>query len=675
LAPAIDQLFSATEGAVHAKLSEIRVVRFSGCEFTDTRGLSSTGLEYRAKGIESYHSSFNVSNESLFQGLEFGIDATQGLGSPVRFEVTDNCSFDNNLIGINCTGINNIKVTENDFNIGAYPDLQGAAAFHIGMAIENSTGYTVEGNTFLKDNAGGDKTIGIRVYDEDGTESNLVNGNTFDLLNVANQAEGKNTSVLAGLQYFCNTNLGHNTYDFFVSGQGIWPLQGNGLGAENEFSLNSTPDDFSDYNNESNTGITYFCLNEQGKVPVDYFNIEPVLVLQENTCPGDEVGGGSPPVPDPKNDKALLMQGFFNASAGLDSKRTQWITTIDGGDTGGLLGRIAQAAAADSSDLYQLLLSRSPWLSEAALEATIGRHDILSGQKLYGILTANPDGTRDPDIKALVESELSSQLSASIFNNIGGTTARTALLGEIGSYSLERSRYAHALVQQIMDDTIGQEADTLLAWLAQKESRWGDYAAAEMYLEMGDTVSVANLLDAAPGKYGLENQDLLEHEYFEQLLALWQANAANGMNGLDANAQAILKNIANTSTGIAGMKARAILNFAYGGRYFSEPALPGTTPPQWLFRPKLSLSTAATLAAFPNPARDAVTFTFEMPEEVGDAHISVANMGGANVAQIALSGKKGKVNWETSGMADGVYLCNLHFNGQKSATVKVVVMK
>lgn len=654
----------------HAMLLGVRDVNFTGCTFTNVNTPSS----YSTAAISSLSSGFYVNNSS-FDGFVNAVGAYGWFfGPPTRFTVY-NSSFANNKTGIFCLGVNNFTILANQFEIGGAPfNTPGEHA--VGIMMDNCTGYKIEKNTFT-----GVASSAMRfgtLTQNSGSEANNIDGNYFDYLDVANQAQGNNRGDFSGLQYWCNVNRGNNLRDFFVagSGNGIWISQGNGLATRDTFSHHGVLFD-SDFRNEVGF-IDFYHRNIAFEILQYHSGINPFQVNNFNDCPQDGYYDENDKLTT--NEKAVARQAYMDAKTGYQSEKADWLGLIDGGDTNGLLDDIANATINDETTLSSSLLSISPYLSSAVLEAVIGRDDIFTDESISSILTANPDELRNSALRDLISSEFSKGMRDTILSFTGTTTSRTTQENLIAGYRTDMHRNANLLIRDLLGDTLGYETDTLLMWLQNKGSLEASYEMASAYLTIGDMTEAYQLFDDIPQLYELTEEQQIEHDLYRALAEFHVALQQGGtlLWELDSMQLAYLTGLVESSTGPAGASAKGVLNVLYGGNYLVFPEMPGGVS-EFLVMPQaegfISVANTQSIKAYPNPARNNVTFSWHLPEEQEEAVIIVADLNGREVEKIKVSGRKGNIGWRTDNTEAGVYFYKIGSQSGYSEIAKLVLIK
>ncbi len=243
-----DNLFAANDVTFknHVSMWHVRGVKFNGCTFRNETGSHSgkaiytIGAGFTARRVcpmptiepcvcNNYGT--DTVRRCLFVGFDTAVHATNTEGS---YLVTlDNCDFADNYIGVELAAADNARVSFCDF------DLSGSTPLH-GLYLKNSTGYTVESNSFHSEPCGNSPSAtGIRVV-HSGTAENVIRKNVFRNLMTGCLAQDTNATPgfvkpQYGLQFQCNDFL-DCAYDIAVDNGRIRNPQGSAsAGADNDF--------------------------------------------------------------------------------------------------------------------------------------------------------------------------------------------------------------------------------------------------------------------------------------------------------------------------------------------------------------------------------------------------------------------------------------------------------
>jgi len=82
-----------------------------------------------------------------------------------------------------------------------------------------------------------------------------------------------------------------------------------------------------------------------------------------------------------------------------------------------------------------------------------------------------------------------------------------------------------------------------------------------------------------------------------------------------------------------------------------------------------------SLSAFPNPASQSTTFTYELSDDLSAvaATLIVRNVLGSTIQQIELQNTTGKITLNTSDLSSGIYFYSMIVNGKPVITKKMIV--
>ena len=278
----------------HVTMWKVRGVKFNGCAFRNETA------NHGGKAIYTEEAGFiarrvcpmptiepcvcnnygtDTVRRCLFVGFDTAVHATNTEGS---YLVTlDNCDFADNYIGVELAAADNARVSFCDF------DMVHTVNGNVGLDMKNSTGYTVEGNSFHRTNTSTLTSIGICV-DNSGTAENVMRLNEFTKIKYGCYAWNCNaetrTRPSPGLQYTCN-DYDSCRYGIFVgNAANIRSIQGSAsVGADNSFYNNiGSGKSISIPANHSN--VKYYYYDSGSHAPVGSSNYTPLQSTNANSC-------------------------------------------------------------------------------------------------------------------------------------------------------------------------------------------------------------------------------------------------------------------------------------------------------------------------------------------------------------------------------------------------------
>lgn len=678
----------------HVTLAGVDGIRFLGCDFSAKRGV--TGIDPWCMGITAYDAGFTVKplctstevwpcpegsyKQSTFTGLCGGIRASSDGSQPRAFTVRE-AVFTNNDRGIRAINTGFPVILMNEFNISrdnTYCD------FNYGIILDNVPGFCVEENSFHPVPGSGGATVGLAVHDSHSV--NNIYRNSFTNLTRACLAFGQNVcsstpGVVLGLTYTCN-DFGNNQRDLMVlqeDGHGdIQPLQGTpGLSAGNTF----RDSDFQIYNDGDNPITYYYNSNNPNESPSTslVYNVYLNGQAKSNLC---LTHYGNGPVDKSAQEKAALASEYLTAYSAYLNLKQLYDSRIDGGSTPAQLSDINAATPADMRELRARLLGLSPYVSKQVLAAAADRNDVFTDPVLFEILAANPDELRSDSLISYLENKehpLPDYMISLLRQIAGGTTARTAMVGQMNKLWHDYSLAAGDIVRSNLNDTVANPTE-LRNWLGNLNDIAADRMAISSYLHEGDSTSAFTLAAMLPELYGLQGEQLEEHAGYMLLLQLYQTLKRTGRTvyELTETETAVVDSIVENGVGVSRIMARSLQEQVTGVMTetcldLEEPELPGGDRSK-AFVDEGSMNKAVGFKASlsPNPATTWAVVDYTLPPTMSKATVVLANTLGVTVMTTELNGTQGQKVLDLRSLPDGVYLYTIRC-GSYMETGKLVV--
>ena len=667
----------------HIDMDEVNGINFTACHFRADRSVE--GVSPYCAGIAAYQSGFSATaycdygngNMAInpcpdeyikgcsFAGFHRGIHVSNS-GDAARTFTVRNASFRDNDCGIYALNTGFATVLSSDFAVGGAPDCS------FGILADNVTGFCIEENSFHPAQPNAGQTFGIAIRDSHG--SNDIYRNHFDGLTCGNVASGTNSTAPAntaqkrrntGLTYTCNTNS-NNQIDFCVPDEGSGPTgiqqqQGSAtLPAGNTFSGSQWH-----FHNSGDLSLIYhYYVNSNEQTPNEGLLHRVTLNSTNNANPCHPHYGNQGPLRS-GSQKAEIEEGFLAAQAAHDGLCRILDSRIDGGSTAAETADINTAAPSDLWRLRAKLLGHSPYLSQDVLIAAADRHNVFPESVLFEILAANPDELKKDTLIRYMEQKahpMPQYMTDLLRQMASGVTARTALLAQMGHYAHERDLAAGDIVRSNLNDTLADHAE-LRAWLGNMESLAADRMAVASFVQQRDFGSALALAASLPELYGLQGDELNDHNDYISLLSLYQTLDGEGRNAhqLTEAETAMVEGIANDGQGTSRAMAEALLQSRSDGRVPASycPTMPeanggrGSTasPDPTLLNKALGFSASLT----PNPANTWAAIDYTLPAGATKATLVLTNTLGVAVMTAELNGNQGQKVLDLRPLAAGVY--------------------
>lgn len=674
------------------KLYDINIVEVSGCSFNNLRATISDDSPLRGSGIWIVNGNLKNTCSSIitpcppteyhpniFTNLYRGIYATSVV--PNRYISIINCRFENNYRGLYLGGISNARVTSNLFKVGAPFTENGG----YGMYLDACTGYWVEDNDFTHDFVGR-KGVGI-VVNNSGTAPNEIYRNRFVNLEMGVSAQGNNRNAVTGigLQILCNDFINTDS-DILVANPdrirsfGIASWQGdNTFMAGNLFNRDSLLE-FNDINNEGEH-ITYYAPlnpkpgNDERAIPQEY-TINTVNVIRvdigdwtyEDGCPWRlESGGGG--------HEEEMKQQMAESGQQADALQETLNAQIDAGDTESLHWDVYMSTSPEAMQVYQELITVSPYLSDTVVSAAIFKEDVLIDAMLRDILVANPHTAKSGKLMDELEQRwtpLPEYMMAQVMQGKSMVSVRESMESTLARHQLDKSIAVSALARNWHNNT-----DSLV-WLWNADnSPASEYKLAFLYLELNQVAQGTAVLNNIPTQFDMSGSQQAEHQKIAAAYDLFASLAQDGKSILEADSLQIatLLEIEAGSNGLAGVYARNAL-LALQALAYDEPIiLPDMMKSRAMaetFSRLLETRLPKNLGIFPIPARDYIVLEYVLDTE-SKGRIEFTDASGRLVHTLTVSGPINRKIIDTRHWIPGWYTATLKTQTKTLESVKFII--
>jgi len=691
----------------HVDLYKVRGIKINGCDFTVPAGPHPDKATYNS-AIECWNAGVkidapctngNVPCNSFdycnFSNFHRGVLANATGSNTYTFSIV-RANFTNNAIGVYVNGVKNESILFNNFYLGLnYGDDCADGSTSYGIYLENSAGFLIEENTFEKATGAPTGTYMGIAANNCPCNQDVIYKNTFTGLSVGNYTYGINRSNAGldgtGLSYQCNLNS-NNAVDFRVTGAHPDQAKIHGhigsttLASGNTFS--STASASWHFRNEGGEDIRYYHFGYASQYPTKIFTIDMNnpdnyflrLPAPQNTCPSHYgTGGGTGDddllVLDPV-EKETVAAGYSLADSSYNDVKGLYDYLKDGGNTTGTKQEIETAQPNQMWQLVADLLAKSPYLSEEVLRTAADQTAVIPEAELFDVLAANPDELRNNSLMDYLEQKenpLPGYMIDLLKQVAQGSSAKTVLIEQMDEFNTQRVQAAQKLLCSALNDTV-VDRPYIRQWLTKLNSPVADEQVAFAYLEEGKTDSAYLVLDAIPGKYGLDGDALTDFNEFAEMFTfqVQLEQAGRTIFDLDSTELALLEYYANNSMGKAGSMARGILEYTSNGHFCHCPG----SQPTWFKQSKPFSKTFADrgikVTVKPNPADTWAAFDYELPLGITEATLSLTDAQGKLIQTIDLKQNKGQWIWDTRLAGSGAYYYRLQAGSQQAAG-KIIV--
>lgn len=709
---------SAPEKCIY--LDAVKGINIQGCTFTNSRPEEEAAMSDRGIGIYSYDADFTVSwycesgypcedpDSSKFINLNYGIKAYDA--TTTRNFKVNHSGFYNNLTGIYLNNIDYADIIFNDF------ELYNVSLFHDpddifgGVYFDGCSLYTIEENNFFNDDENDPqneiRSIGITV-NSSGNDLNMIYRNTFNRLHLGILAQNGNrgSSFSTGLKLKCNSCT-NNEGDFAVTAEtssvsmGISIYQGAYIPGDitapagNLFSHANNSDPYSDFNNTlSRQWIYYFRHNGTSQdpwVPVYYQNITQYGYIDhydfDIVCPTNfSLGGGL------KNSELILMNEQELKSRMIsmenlrDSAANELSLWIDAGNTSELNYEVQSSTPNESLDIYDELITDSPYLSDTVLASSIEKEDVLVNAMIRDIMVANPHGAKKEDLIEALEQRVPpvpEYMMVEIIAGLDSIAQKEQRESEIAWYAQERELAYNKLLKLYLDDeSLISAKDSLASLIVYHGILNSQYFLANRYLEYGDASAAFTLLNALPNQYPMDSEQQSEHQDYLTLFTMINNINQQGLplDSLNNASRQILYQIAANDSKPAIM-AQNILQYIDTVSYPEVYILPISGPITRKYQaenPGLisGFEQGNNFRVFPNPCHNYFILEYYFKIIPRNASYSIIDPLGRIIDEGPVDGQQNQLIRRTNSYSSGLYTIKLIINGKVDKALKLNVIK
>lgn len=384
------------------------------------------------------------------------------------------------------------------------------------------------------------------------------------------------------------------------------------------------------------------------------------------------------PVPIPY-EPIQLNNIIQQKTAQLNTSKLIYSLWVDGGNTQALKNAVELSYPWQAFELYNNLISKSPYLSDEVLIAAIQNEDGLPALMLKLVLLANPQATRSGKVwDALFarNNPLPESWIDEIKQGMEVISPRTELEANISYYTGEYQQYTDILKGYYMADTSEYATDSLIAILSNTGSASDVYELAMLYLNNDRESEAVELMDNLPNTNLLQTD--AETERYNQTLDYFNICKQLKNNGYENLSPEELEWIITTSedeNAIYQGNAIAIrLKYDKDFQYHEPMFYPEEEEMRMAKRKPVS-DKKESLSASPNPANEFTIISYNITDiPLINAVIEFYDVMGRLLSSVNLNSLSGELMINCTFYISGQYLCKLINKGKLISTFKFNVI-
>ncbi|MBP6872815.1 MAG: T9SS type A sorting domain-containing protein [Bacteroidales bacterium] len=676
------------------KLNQVSGITIKGCDFSgnalSTNPDYEESLKYRS-GIYAYGSHFYVEDEcindsvpcneyipSRFSGLNYGVYA---LGITGREAISIRKSeFSKNNTGIYLSAEDYSSIVQNTFDVKSETISLDTKC---GVYLDYCNGFQVEENIFNGDYyyvsmQNPHPCIGI-VINNSGEEYNELYNNRFDSLFIGTLAQNVNRNEKGdfGLQILCN-DYSKGYYDISVTAEdsvanpGIAYNQGSG-GLEKTSPANNTfsysfpvnGDSCSDYKNECENVLYWYLLDTlAANLKPKYYSIPEVNPLfninnnnvyqKDSCCPSSFIFFGENAI----GENRAILSAFDTK---IDSVKSILFNYVDGGDTYSLTNEIQNSTPTEGEQLYELLSSYSPYLSDSAMVSSVEKENVLIPEMLTSILCENPHAAKADKVQNALDDRnelLSEEQRIAIDQGwflAGEKEKKESLLSKYkGIYARSFNNLSRIYKT---DTSIDYAFDSLTMLYTNNPEIQSKYKLALEFTDKGDSTAAYETLESIPVIYSLTDFQQIQYQQYYDLIDITLIVIEETSILPDSLQVATLVSLSNSGIGQIRALARNLLVMA-DELHYSEPyIIPGNGLKSNNIKriPVKQNNPEISFTIYPNPATESVWIEFVSNRAKVKGSIQLIDLTGKVIKHISIKSWQIKYQLSVSTIKSGMY--------------------
>lgn len=680
----------------------VKGVRFTGCTFRNTNGSVSAGSYGRDRGtgiltldaaiiVEDQQNSFTCVSirRGHFYDLSKGIIATN-TPSGIPANVISRQDFERNDRGIMLvTGLGstihhnsfNLDVPSNYYNRqqSTYDPLYRTGI--LGVYTDRSSGFRVEENTFSLSSKIPGQVVAGAVIDNTNTGSGIFRLNTMSGLNQGLQLQRNNANLTVSCNMFQNNWAAMQLNIMSITGKTPYFGECDPVNAtkRNDY-VNRFVSNSADVSNYTAPVKTYVIKNLETQRPSPWLSAAVDVANCETRGKGPVTNLSCALTPELQNGCGLIAdinpskQKYYAAKAEVNIIRVQ----ISNGGDQQLMSLLSMGPNIPANIIYNELISRSPYLSDAAMISMLQNCSHIGEGALVDILVQN--SALSQDVQNAVNVYPFSPNAVITINDAQNIvpSPRDQANDDLNFYEIEMAAARDEVIQEYnfnsLADESGENEDELMNWLEQESDFTSIKMLVGLYYNRGNLDMASQYLSMIEAVNEGDEETNRFIQFYQTLLNA--GFAGRNLGQLDENEWAVINDI-STSNSTAGASARGMLTFFKGAPmdvYVERDYTPPVAARQG--NPNEEPSTpSAQLFIYPNPSYGndvQVVFNAEVP---GNTIIRLLDVSGKEVENHVINTNGYVATIQTEGLANGIYFVQALCGDRILDSVKLVIAR
>ena len=361
----------------------------------------------------------------------------------------------------------------------------------------------------------------------------------------------------------------------------------------------------------------------------------------------------------------------------IDSLLNMLQLLTDDGSTDTLRSTVENSAPPQSYEVYQDLMSASPYLSDTVVKASIINESVLPNAMIRDIMVANPQSAKSDDLLNTLDNRINpmpDSLWAEILEGQDTIGAMERLKSELSGWIQKRDIYFNGLLELFLNDSV-YSSDSITDLLQYDFNLISRYDLIVFYLNRYDFNQADNILQNIPNEFTLRPDDQVVCQDFNVLIPILEQLSNDTFRYIAPDSLQIISllSLAERDYSIPGVFARNIL-IDNGFIDYNEPILLETSlkSSRWYRHFGKNIKISSELKVYPNPCKDYIIAEYqkEKPTDIAICHL--INSSGLILSTFSLQKTSTQVIIPITKYPPGNYLIQLKVNGITKGISRIV---
>jgi len=357
---------------------------------------------------------------------------------------------------------------------------------------------------------------------------------------------------------------------------------------------------------------------------------------------------------------------------------------IDGGNTQGLLQKVNYAYSWDTYELYADLISKSPYLSDSVLLATIYQTNALPDIMVKYILIANPQSLSNMQLSGAIYDYRYNMFSsfAEEESYITDTVSpRQQLEANVSYYTSQRKIYLNLLKKYYLADTTGNGLNNLINLLSNETDIRSLYELVFAQISNQNIKGSTSTLAAIGNQIDPDKQPE-EMDKFNKMNAIIPAlisidTGDSTWGNISDFTKSLLIDYSVNDRGLPGSIATAIRlhfdsTFVYDEPIYTYDDDTTSRMAKLIKKVNKPLSEETYLKISPNPANEYIIVSYNITSAINGLRLFIIDASGKTLFEKELNKAKDQQILTVKNYANGNYICTLFNNGKPIKSEKFI---